>query len=325
MKQFQNILFVSAGPDAGAATLQRVIALADSSGARVTALSVIQEWLPSLTSLFSQAHVTEDEYRSQVAAQRLEELDQLLAPARNAGVDVQTRVRTGKPSIEITRQVLEAGHDLVIKSAEAPRGIHQSLFGSIDLQLLRQCPCPVWVNRSSSPHYRRILAAVDPGPPSLPEPAGESDEPLRMLNEKILQLAIDVAALEESELHVVHAWDTPAESLLRTSLDVEEREIQQLLEAVENEHRSRFDRLLQSYRQSAQIDDTHVVRGPADVVIPELAAQLGVDLIVMGTVCRTGISGFLIGNTAESILNQVETSVLAIKPDEFVSPVRVPA
>jgi hypothetical protein len=41
MKRFQNILFVSAGPDAGAATLQRVIALADSSGARVTALSVI--------------------------------------------------------------------------------------------------------------------------------------------------------------------------------------------------------------------------------------------------------------------------------------------
>jgi universal stress protein E len=249
----------------------------------------------------------------------------LIAPAHKAGIDVQTRVRTGRVSIEITRQVLEAGHDLVIKSAEAPRGIQQALFGSIDLQLLRQCPCPVWVNRSPKPHYQRILAAVDPGPPPLPEPAGESDGTLQSLNEKILQLAVGVADLEESEVHVVHAWDAPAEHLLRTSLDVEERQIQQLLQTVENEHRLRFERLLNSFPQAAQIADTHFARGSADVVIPQVAVQLGVDLIVMGTVCRTGISGFLIGNTAESILNQVETSVLAIKPDGFVSPVRVPS
>ena len=41
----------------------------------------------------------------------------------------------------------------------------------------------------------------------------------------------------------------------------------------------------------------------------------------MGTVCRTGIAGFFIGNTAESILQQVDCSVLTVKPDGFVSPV----
>ena len=43
----------------------------------------------------------------------------------------------------------------------------------------------------------------------------------------------------------------------------------------------------------------------------------------MGTVCRTGIAGFFIGNTAEKTLQQVDCSVLMVKPEGFVSPVTV--
>ena len=41
----------------------------------------------------------------------------------------------------------------------------------------------------------------------------------------------------------------------------------------------------------------------------------------MGTLARTGIEGYLIGNTAETVLQRVECSVLTTKPDGFVSPV----
>jgi nucleotide-binding universal stress UspA family protein len=41
----------------------------------------------------------------------------------------------------------------------------------------------------------------------------------------------------------------------------------------------------------------------------------------MGTVARTGISGLIIGNTAEAILNQLTCSVPAIKPPGFQTPV----
>ena len=58
-------------------------------------------------------------------------------------------------------------------------------------------------------------------------------------------------------------------------------------------------------------------------MIPELAAKLEVGLIVMGTVSRTGVDGLLIGNTAEKILRQVDCSVLAVKPDGFITPVRL--
>ena len=59
------------------------------------------------------------------------------------------------------------------------------------------------------------------------------------------------------------------------------------------------------------------------IVIPRLASKLQADLIVMGTVARTGIPGLFIGNTAETILGRVECSVLAVKPPGFVTPVKL--
>jgi nucleotide-binding universal stress UspA family protein len=53
--------------------------------------------------------------------------------------------------------------------------------------------------------------------------------------------------------------------------------------------------------------------------------KLQADLVIMGTVARAGIAGLLIGNTAEAVFEQVECSLLAVKPPEFVSPVKLPS
>jgi nucleotide-binding universal stress UspA family protein len=66
-----------------------------------------------------------------------------------------------------------------------------------------------------------------------------------------------------------------------------------------------------------------MLKGEPGHLIPKLAAKLEVGLIVMGTVSRTGVAGLFIGNTAERILRQVGCSVLTVKPDGFVTPVRL--
>jgi universal stress protein E len=38
---------------------------------------------------------------------------------------------------------------------------------------------------------------------------------------------------------------------------------------------------------------------------------------------RAGVPGLLIGNTAESVLNAVDCSVLTLKPDGFETPIQV--
>ncbi|MFT5527465.1 MAG: hypothetical protein ACI9HK_005447, partial [Pirellulaceae bacterium] len=57
--------------------------------------------------------------------------------------------------------------------------------------------------------------------------------------------------------------------------------------------------------------------------ITRLAEELKIELLVMGTVCRSGVAGFFIGNTAERVLDQVNCSILAVKPSKFDTAVKV--
>ena len=113
---------------------------------------------------------------------------------------------------------------------------------------------------------------------------------------------------------------------LRTGVD--EEEVDAYVREVAHQHRHWLDRLLRKAREwiGPEIYDsvkpeTHLAKGPPDEAISALARQLRVDLIVMGTVARTGIPGLFIGNTVETILSKINCSVLAVKPKEFNTPV----
>ena len=66
----------------------------------------------------------------------------------------------------------------------------------------------------------------------------------------------------------------------------------------------------------------HLEKGDAGKVIPTLVEEKQADIVVMGTVARTGIEGFFIGNTAEKILRNVDCSVLTVKPEGFETPIK---
>ena len=83
--------------------------------------------------------------------------------------------------------------------------------------------------------------------------------------------------------------------------------------------------LLQLYDLENLKHQVYMLNGEAGRLIPALAAAREVELIVMGTVSRSGVAGLLIGNTAEKVLNQVDCSVLTVKPDDFITPVKLDA
>lgn len=67
----------------------------------------------------------------------------------------------------------------------------------------------------------------------------------------------------------------------------------------------------------------HLLVGkPADV-ISQFAGNEEINLVVMGTAARTGVTGLIHANTAEAVLQQVDCGVLVVKPDEFVSTVEM--
>jgi nucleotide-binding universal stress UspA family protein len=127
------------------------------------------------------------------------------------------------------------------------------------------------------------------------------------------------------ELHVGHAWkvygDSPDGAVFNFTPAVE---FDQLRDEARTDHANALSAVLADGRYADAPWQVHLEHGPADDVIPRMVRRYDIDLLVMGTIARSGIDGVVIGNTAERILDQVRCSVLAVKPEGFVSPIRVP-
>lgn len=310
MKRFKNILYFADSSKADREGLGRAVALAQANQARLTVMDVT----PTVSIDWDIEQRYGIKLSKTLQERRLNELEVLTEPYADAGIMIYTHVVAGTAFIEVIRAVQRSGYDLLIKSARPAGGLADQFFGSNDMHLLRKCPCPVWIDRPASAHpYATLLAAVDPTDPGA---AG--------LNRHVLDLITSVAEREGARIEVVHAWQLEGESLLRGSLArIPETEVESLLAEAEQTHRRLLNELLEPYGVSEQDPNVSLVKGEAAAVIAARAAETRTDLIVMGTVGRTGVPGLFIGNTAEDVLKSTCTSVLAVKPEGFVSPVAI--
>lgn len=299
MNRFKHILAIYNDADGDESVLDQACALAKRNAARLTVLEVLGD----VTSL--PAHV----------AERQRHLARIGRSIQQEGVEVVTNACVGTPFLEIIRQVLREKHDLVVMAAEGSEGFKSLVFGSTSMRLMRKCPCPVWIIKPGhAGSYARILAAIDPHP---------DDTGMDQLNFDIMDLATSLARQNQSELHIVHAWEFTAHDLDTLRSEVTEDLRNQMISDNERLRRKPLDRLLDQYALDDLPHQVHLVRGQPGAIIPKLAEEMEIDLIVMGTVCRTGLPGFIIGNTAELVLRQIECAILTLKPEGFVTPIRL--
>jgi nucleotide-binding universal stress UspA family protein len=90
-------------------------------------------------------------------------------------------------------------------------------------------------------------------------------------------------------------------------------------------HKNWFEETLGPFEHLDVPFESHLIKGNASEVILGFVQSNEIDLLVMGTVARTGIPGLIIGNTAETVFSQVSCSILTIKPSGFKSPVKLTA
>ena len=300
MKNIEKILVYLKSGTGESQALRRSWRLAAQTGASIKLVDVIDELPMSLRApSFGYPGLLET-----LKKETLEALEKRAAALRQDGVVVSVDALYGKAFLEITREVLRGGHDLVVLDADREGGPH--LWGTTAMRLFRNCPAPIWaVQADAADPYRKVLAAVDPLSPHDEENA---------LNRSILEAARAAARLERAELHAVFAWgeqEEPSELLARFGVDVEA------------DSRQAMRSLTAPFGDDLPPERVHVVPGQPVEAIEKLVEELGVDLLVMGTLVRTGIAGVLIGNTAEKLLGAVQCSILALKPSSFQTPVEL--
>jgi universal stress protein E len=311
MAYFKKILCMNDRKSEMHPALQRAVDLAKSEKASLTVAEALDD-IPAESKFEASAAVATD-IRAAVIRYSEERLEKLISSIRNEGVEVSAKVLVGTQFMEIIREVIQNQHDLVILSPQRRAGLKEMLFGSRIMHLMRKCPCPVWVVLPSKrKRYARIMAAVDPD---------SLDEVRNTLNARIVELAISLAQSEKSELHIIHCWSSYVERAMRGRGRLMPSNVEKILADVKNAHKIELNNLVGKFDLAGLSPKVHLFKGEADKLIVEHARKKRIDLLVMGTVCRTGLKGFFIGNTAEKVLHKIGCSVLALKPEGFVSPV----
>jgi universal stress protein E len=291
-----------------AAVVQQAMWLGTQTSARLTFFSAMDlnlETLPQLERTDFH-HLTNS--AEQTAAKVLRKLVQ---QAREAGIQAEDKLAIGKGWLELVRQSLREQHDLVLIGTRDRKGLEWMLFGSTAVKVLRRCGCPVWVVKpdgARSPMKIVVASGLDPAA------------------EEGLRLAAGIAQITSATVHLLHVVDFPLDRHWATALPDarEEAYRRRVREHAVKELEGQIDRAgarhLNPPVQVHLMDEIGIL---ADEGILEFLNKEPMDLLVMGTIGRGGLAGVMIGNTAERLLPQLSCSLLAVKPKDFVSPVKL--
>lgn len=288
---YKNILVAIDFSTCAKAALRQAVWFSRDSGAKLTLIYAAPDY-----KRFSQV-------ASEIRQESELKMRHLLMDLNAGDLEVNLITKIGEPFVEIIHAVQGQGYDLVLAGTRGLANWEQFLVGSTAKRLIRKCPASVW-----------IVHTENAGPPKVVLAATDFSE----VSRKAVLEGICVAERTGAEfnlVHVIDSGDVPPDVISRiphgSSLEQE----------IQEEAQRRLDELVKSLETTRIRIQPHLILGTPWKVIQRLVQHLSVDLIAMGTVGRNGIEGLLLGNTADKVLDHCDCSVLAVKPDSFVSPI----
>ncbi len=291
------------------ALLRKAAALAQRFGATLEVLHVsnLAQETFNIPGLLGGAKTLEE--LTIVQRQRLEKLVQ---PLTKSGIKVSClSIMDYPPADAIVRQVYKRKPDLLIVASQRHTALTRVFLSNTDWELIRNCPCPLWLVRTSKlKPSLSVLAAVDPFH-AFAKPAD--------LDSDILTAAGLVVGTGPGRMGICHAYTLPQDAVSALG----EISVVPVSAAQARRHRAMVAeatrRISKQYALARK--DQLLVEGDPAHGIPQLAKRWKADLLVMGAVSRRGLKRIFIGNTAERALDEVNCDVLVIKPQGFKSPV----
>lgn len=303
MKRFKNVLVFANGSPDPTKLLHDARELAQRNEATLTIFDVV----PTLPARRRFAGRTKElDLQDMVTKARQEQLQELAAS------DEVVSVACGTDFVEVINKVMADGHDLIMTMPEPTK--RKGLSGATTtLHLLRKSPVPVLVDQEGTAARRDVAVAIGPL---------DDDVSSDGLHTTLVELAGSLAARRNGELHVIHAYRLPGESLMRSyRTGITDDEINALLIEAHRDAEAGLKRLLEASLNVSIPYRLHLRNGEPAEVITTVLDDEDAGVLVMGTLARAGIRGVIIGNTAEKVLDEVDAAVLAVKPPGFVSPV----
>lgn len=298
----KRILVVISGKHTEHPALERALKFTEYDNVHIHLFNSIYEPVMELTDVLSNEH--RKEMKSQYMADRYLYMDTIADTLDKKGISCSVNVSWHRELHEAIEEVVdELKPDLVIKRISAKTSNLNPFTMPVDRHLLRYCNAPLLLVQNSEWVKNPVLAAVDPT---------ASDVNHIALNHTILEYGKMLTHSIETKLHCVNTYETPsigpAMSMGGVNVDYQSISVD-----ICNANKSKMQRLLSEHKLTN--NPWQVLEGDADIVIPKMAKEIDAQLVILGTVGRTGLSAAFIGNTAERVLANLSCEILALQPD----------
>lgn len=238
--------------------------------------------------------------RDDMVQKQLLQLESFAKPLREKQIEVELRAVWAKNIDDALKDNFQDGDfDLVIQPSR-----HHLFAASIvrqpnEWRMIRFPKVPVILQQKLGLLSGRVLLALDVGEVEISQDG----------NKAIIRQLKQWCEATESELHLLNAYPSAADLM---AFAPAEWTVPQIQNTLQEQHLNR----LQALAAECGVDTAcvHVAEGPVAQVIEDQAKELDASLVALTSHCRRGISGFMIGNTAELVLEHTHLNLLVLKP-----------
>jgi universal stress protein E len=253
---------------------------------------------------FSTTTASAQEFHDSVLSAHRQVLARQERQARDFGVTAIGEAIWGSPFQEVVlARVAATRPDLVVKHSVHHNRVERTLLTGSDWHLIRDCPAPLLlVKEPARLEGVPLLVCVDP--------LHAHDKPAT-LDRQLLRTAAQLAGPLRNEVHALHVFSVPAPVTLIGDAYVAAGAATPL-EATLGWANSALQGLASEL--GLPPERAHVRMGrPAGEIVDEVR-RLSAGIVVMGAVSRGRLDRWLVGNTAESVLDRLPCNVWVEKP-----------
>ncbi|TKB70615.1 MAG: universal stress protein [Nitrospira sp.] len=289
-----RILLATDGSQGSVRAEAYACALAQSWGASLTVMSVL-EFPPGMNPDYAVNRLYLDELMQETTTRLVD----VTARAGGLGLLAQSRIATGIPSEEVLAVAGAEDADLVVVGTRGKTGLEHVLLGSTAERIIRMAPCPVLTVPAGKQRAGERLKATFT---RMLVPVDFSD-----CSRDALEYGALIAQRWKTSLKLFHVLEPVSYGLDFTLPQMAHRE------SSKTAITKRLSDFVSALTSLGLVSDFLISGGlPADSILDAARAQ-SVDVIVMGTHGRRGVSHALFGSVTESVLRRSSCPVLTVR------------
>lgn len=284
MTKIQSILVAYDFSDDSKRALQEAFLLADQFNARISVIHVLPE---EVSQPFVKA--LSEEYHAEIQTNIQNALTQFHGKHTVRVANSDIHVLRGDAVRCIVDKAISSNIDLILIGSHNKSSISRFLLGSVASRVIRYSPMPVFTCRADSKTtFTKILVPVDESTTS----------------EEAIEFAKPFAGHFNAQIQLIHIVD---EAYFSHHVDYDS-----LINLAIQNSQTRMRELKAKHGISTEaiITDERAAHG----IIEAIKKDPAIGLVIMTTHGRSGLSRFLLGSTAENLVQHAPCSVITLHP-----------